>query len=218
MAFLRAAGRAGPLLCLGLFPSDQQALWVPQASLLRACGLALPLPVPGPSSVKGSHPPHARPASALSRFSGACAQRAEHRARGEGEGSLSPSPAEPGSGLLGACWLCAHHSTSTRGLSSPVNPRCSCTSTLLPSWDAPGQHGCPICAPRAPAALLQLPHPPGGACVGLCPSEPVLKPEPLKVRGSSVIIHLWPPHSSQPGPCATAHSEKRCFSSRRRWP
>ena len=128
------------------------------------------------------------------------------------------SPAEPGSGLLGACWLCAHHSTSTRGLSSPVNPRCSCTSTLLPSWDAPGQHGCPICAPRAPAALLQLPHPPGGACVGLCPSEPVLKPEPLKVRGSSVIIHLWPPHSSQPGPCATAHSEKRCFSSRRRWP
>lgn len=42
--------------------------------------------------------------------------------------------------------------------------------------------------------------------MGLCPSEPALKPEPLKVRGSSVIIHLWPPTVPSPGPCATAHS------------
>lgn len=157
VAFLRAAGGAGPWLCLGLFPPDQQALWAPRSLPPQSL-------VPRPSSVKGPHPPPARPASALSRFSGTCARMAEYRARGEEEGSLSPSPREPGSGLLGAaCQCCARHFTSAHGLSSPVNSSAAATSTLLPSWGAPGQHGCPVCAPRAPAALLQLPHPPGGA-------------------------------------------------------
>ena len=82
VAFLRAAGRAGPWLCLGLFPPDQQSLWAPRSLPPQSL-------VPRPSSVKGPHPPPARPASALSRFSGTCAQRAEYRARGEEEGSLS---------------------------------------------------------------------------------------------------------------------------------
>ena len=104
-----------------------------------------------------------------------------------------------------ACQHCACHSTSAHGLSSSVNSSAAATSTLLPSWDAPGEHGCPVCAPRAPEALLQLPHPPGGAeCA--CAHQNWSSSLSHSRAGAAQSLFICGPHSSQPRPCATGHS------------
>lgn len=178
----------------------------------------MPFLVPRPSSVKDLHSPHARPASALSRFSETCARRAEHRARGEGEGSLSPSPKEPGSGLLELLASSVPTIPSAHGLSSPVNP-----SAAAPPL---------CCLPGMPwvstAVAFVLPE-----HLQPCSSFPTLQEMPVWACAHqsqpSSLSHSGQgqlsPHSSvaiiplQFPAQALCHCPfHRCFSSRRRWP
>lgn len=122
--------------------------------------------------------------------------RAWWRPGASGEGSALLSPAQPDLGLLWvACGLCP------QALALPMGPRAAATSSLQPSWFAPGWRGGPRCASRAPAALL--PHLPSPMrCLGgQCPSKLVARTpellrsmEPFPLKGGLL---------TSPGSCGT---------------